>query len=138
MSSKSHHVFLTSTVAVPQTAISTSANQIQRTRCRIIAAAEKYAYGTATMAIHLQGNCTNRSFGRYSQRNELCLTIRIAAAAESTSNTRQSFFLSSLSCPCVVLCSAAIAAIPVITSSRTATLDAIQLNALCSGSLPIV
>ena len=33
---------------------------------------------------------------------------------------------------------AAIAAIPVITSSRTATLDAIQLNALCSGSLPIV
>src|SRR5690242_11453235 len=138
MSSESHHVFLTSIVAVSQTATSNSAHQIHRNRCRIIAAAEKYAYGTATMVIHLHGNCTNRSFGRYSQRNELCLTIRIAAAAESTSSTRQSFFLSSLSCSRAVLCNAAIAAIPVITSSRTATLEAIQLKTLCSRSLPIV
>src|SRR5439155_24671571 len=114
MSSESHHVFLTSTVAVPQTAISTNANQIQRMRCRIIEGAEKYAPGTATMAIHRQGNCTNRSFGRYSQRNELCLGIRIAGAAESISNIRQSFYLSSLSCPCIVLFSAVIGGIAVV------------------------
>src|SRR5438477_200405 len=56
MSSESHHVFLTSTVAVPQTAISTSANQIQRMRCRIIAA-EKYAYGNATISVEVDGHC---------------------------------------------------------------------------------
>src|SRR2546426_1615276 len=68
MSSESHQVFRTRKVAVPLATKITTKIQIHRLRGRTVTAARKYAYGTARIAIHLQGNCTYRSFGRYAQK----------------------------------------------------------------------
>jgi len=137
MSSESHHAFLTSSVAVPQTAASTSANQIQRIRVRTIAAAEKYAYaprGSPSTSMEIartaasegtpkKSNLANHQNGRrHGQQHQhapkfLSVLSFLLLSRFSPRRNRSD---------------------PRHYIIRIAVLDAIQLNALCSGSLPIV
>src|SRR3981189_643293 len=98
MSSESHHVFCTRNVAVLAESRIAATTHTDFLRPFAMVAAKKYAYGTARMAIHLHGNCTNLSFGRCAQKKALGRIIKITATAERTSSTRQSFFVSSRDC----------------------------------------
>src|SRR5882672_9801179 len=138
ISSESHHVRCARNAPVAAETTITAAPRIHPARRRVIAAARKQEYGTARMDIHLHGNCTKRSLNTYSQKTELGRIIMKIAAAERNSSTRHSFLASSVSSFLAVLRRAAILAIPVITISTTATLEAIQLSTLCSGSFVLV
>src|SRR6267378_3090226 len=138
ISSESHHVCCTRNAPVAVVTTITAAPRIQPARRRDIAAARKQEYGTASMDIHLHGNCTKRSLNRCSQKTELGRIIMKIAAAERNSSTRHSFLASSVASFLAALRRAAILAIPVITISTTAILDATQLNTLCSGSFVMV
>src|SRR5581483_4963897 len=91
---------------------------------------------TATIDIHLHGNCTNRSLGSSFQRGFVTFTINAQAAAAAISSAHQARRISLLSFPSLRHCRRiAVASANVSTTVSTPISEATRLKWLRSGSL---